>query len=105
MGRKVVGFALFFHNYSTFLAKPGLYLEDLYIQPEYRGCGFGHALLSYVAKLALERGCGRVEWSVLNWNKEALVFYQRIGARPLKEWLVHRISENALITLAHDFNP
>jgi GNAT superfamily N-acetyltransferase len=97
------GFALFFHNFSTFVGKPGLYLEDLYIKPEYRGKGFGKALLAYLAKLAVERDCGRYEWVVLNWNEPSLEFYKSLGARIMDEWLIHRVSGNALQKLADQF--
>jgi len=95
------GFALFFHNYSTFLAKPGLYLEDLFVRPEYRGRGIGRGLLSYLAKLGRERGCGRLEWWVLDWNEPAIEFYRRIGARALDEWTVYRLTGPALAALAN----
>lgn len=98
-----VGFALFFHNYSTFLAKPGIYLEDLYIEPEFRGKGFGKKLLTYLAKLAVDRGCGRLEWSVLDWNKPAIDFYLSLGAEQMDEWTVHRLSDAALLTAAQNF--
>lgn len=94
------GFALFFHNYSTFLGKPGLYLEDLYVRPAARGAGLGKALLTTLAGLALERGCGRLEWSVLDWNAPALGFYQRLGARPLDDWTQYRLTGPALQALA-----
>ena len=85
------GFALFFHNYSTFLAKPGIYLEDLYVRPEFRGRGYGKALLMRLAELARERNCGRLEWAVLNWNEPAIEFYKSLGARPMSEWTVFRL--------------
>ncbi|MCU0426771.1 MAG: GNAT family N-acetyltransferase [Candidatus Kapabacteria bacterium] len=94
------GFALFFHNYSTFLAKQGMYLEDLFVKPEYRGRGFGKALLVYLARLAQERNCGRLEWSVLDWNTPAIEFYKSLGAKPMDEWTVFRITGDALETLA-----
>ncbi len=97
---QAVGFALFFHNYSTFLTKPGIYLEDIFVLPEYRGQGIGKALLSYIAKLAVERGCGRLEWSVLDWNSPAIAFYQRMGACILEEWRICRVSGAALTDLA-----
>jgi GNAT superfamily N-acetyltransferase len=97
---KAVGFALFFHNYSTFLGKPGLYLEDLYIRPTMRGRGFGKSLLAYLASLAVERGCGRLEWWVLDWNKPAIDFYQSLGAQPMQDWTVNRITGKALTDLA-----
>ncbi len=94
------GFALFFHNYSTFLAKPGIYLEDLFVSPAYRGKGLGKALLSYLAKLAVERDCGRLEWSVLDWNQSAIDFYQAQGATMLHDWRINRITAEQLIKLA-----
>lgn len=97
---RVVGFALFFHNFSTFLAKPGLYLEDLFVRPEARGRGHGKALLAALAKVALERGCGRFEWSVLDWNTPALDFYRSLGAVPMSEWTVQRLTGDALRKLA-----
>jgi GNAT superfamily N-acetyltransferase len=97
---QVVGFALFFHNYSTFLGKPGIYLEDLFVLPAFRGRGHGKELLVELAKLAVARGCGRIEWSVLNWNKPAIDFYKSIGAAPMDEWTVYRLTGSALQTLA-----
>jgi GNAT superfamily N-acetyltransferase len=96
-----VGFALFFHNFSTFLARPGLYLEDLFVLPEHRGSGHGEALLRRLAAIALERGCGRLEWAVLDWNKDAIRFYERIGARLMKDWKVYRVAGSALDRLAN----
>jgi GNAT superfamily N-acetyltransferase len=96
----VVGFALFFHNYSTFLGKPGIYLEDLFVRPEHRGQGHGKGLLQALARLAVERGCGRLEWSVLNWNQPAIDFYRRLGAVPMTEWSVYRLSGDALAAAA-----
>ena len=90
------GFALFFYSFSTFLGKPGLYLEDLYVSPELRGNGIGKALLRHLAALALERDCGRVEWAVLDWNDPAIQFYQGIGAAPLAEWNTYRLAGSAL---------
>jgi GNAT superfamily N-acetyltransferase len=90
------GFALFFTNYSTFLAKPGLYLEDLFVKPEFRGRGHGKALLLHLARLANARGCGRMEWSVLDWNQPAIDFYESIGARRLREWQICRLTGAAL---------
>ncbi|HKZ73347.1 MAG TPA: GNAT family N-acetyltransferase [Steroidobacteraceae bacterium] len=95
-----VGFALFFHNYSTFLAKPGLYLEDLFVRPAARGHGVGERLLAHLARIALERGCGRLEWWVLDWNEPALGFYRKLGAEPMDEWTVHRVTGSALEALA-----
>ena len=95
-----MGFALFFHNYSTFLAQRGIYLEDLFVTPAARGKGVGFALLSALARIAIERDCGRLEWSVLDWNQLAIDFYRRIGANPLDEWTMFRITGNALEQLA-----
>lgn len=97
----VVGFALFFHTFSTFLAKPGIYLEDLFVNPEHRGHGIGKALLVHLARLAQLRDCGRVEWSVLNWNTPSIEFYERLGARRMDEWSVYRLTGEALEKLAH----
>ena len=94
--KKVVGFALFFHNYSTFVGRPGIYLEDLYVQPAFRKHGHGKALLKAVAKLAVERGCGRLEWSVLDWNEPSIAFYQSLGARAMEEWTIYRVVGEAL---------
>jgi GNAT superfamily N-acetyltransferase len=94
------GFALFFHNYSTFHGRLGIYLEDLYVRPELRGRGIGSTLLRHLAQLALARGCARVEWSVLDWNEPALAFYRSIGAKPVEGWTVHRIDGEALTKLA-----
>lgn len=93
------GFALFFQNYSTFLARPGLYLEDLFVRPALRGRGIGRALLAHLAQLALARGCGRLEWSVLDWNEAAIRFYESLGARRLKEWVPYRLTGAALEAL------
>jgi GNAT superfamily N-acetyltransferase len=92
----VVGFALFFYNYSTFLGRPGIYLEDLFVRPEHRGKGFGKALLKAVAKLAVERGCGRLEWSVLDWNAPSIKFYKAFGAVAMDEWTVFRLTGESL---------
>jgi GNAT superfamily N-acetyltransferase len=94
------GQALFFHTYSTFLAKPGIYIEDIYVRQSLRGKGIGKALLAAVAKLAMERGCGRVEWSVLDWNQPAIDFYERVGARPNEGWTMYRMTEPAIVKLA-----
>lgn len=91
-----VGFALYFYNYSTFLAKPGLYVEDLFVLPEYRGRGFGKALLLHLARIANERGCGRMEWAVLDWNQPAIDFYSSLGARRLDDWQIFRLTGTAL---------
>ncbi len=95
----VIGFALYFHNFSTFLGKAGLYLEDLYIKPDYRHMGYGKQVFKYLAKLALERGCGRMEWSVLDWNAPSIQFYQSLGAKFMKEWTTYRLTENELNAL------
>ncbi len=94
------GFALFFHNYSTFLARPGVYLEDLFVKPELRGKGIGRSLLQYLAKVALDRNCGRLEWSVLDWNESAIGFYKSLGAEPLEDWTIFRLKGDALARLA-----
>jgi GNAT superfamily N-acetyltransferase len=91
-----VGFALFFHNFSTFVGRKGMYLEDLFVLPEKRGLGYGKALLKYVARLAVERNCGRMEWICLDWNESALSIYRSIGAEPLSDWTVQRLDEHAL---------
>ncbi|MCJ1885129.1 GNAT family N-acetyltransferase [Pseudomonas sp. LA21] len=95
------GFALFFHNYSTWLSQPGIYLEDLFVRPAARGAGLGKALLTELARLAVERGCGRLEWSVLDWNEPAIGFYKSLGARAQDEWTVYRLTGDALRELAH----
>jgi len=95
-----VGFALFFHNYSTFLAQPGLYLEDLFVLPEHRGKGYGEALLRYLARLAVSRSCGRLEWSVLDWNEPAISFYKKLGAIPMDEWTTFRVTGEHLKQLS-----
>ncbi|MCF6765973.1 GNAT family N-acetyltransferase [Thiotrichales bacterium 19S3-7] len=100
MGNNEIGFALFFHNFSTFVGKPGLYLEDLYVKPAFRGFGIGKAIFYFLAQLALERDCGRIEWWVLNWNKKAINFYQNLGAIAMDDWSVFRLSEDKLKTLA-----
>ena len=99
-GDKAVGFALFFHNFSTFLARPGIYLEDLFVVPEARGRGHGKALLSCLAALCVERRCGRLEWAVLDWNQPAIDFYRSLGARRLDDWRVFRLTGDALEALA-----
>ena len=96
-----VGFALFFHNFSTFLGRGGIYLEDLYVKPEYRGKGYGKALLKKLAGIAVERGCGRLEWWCLDWNKPSINFYLSMGAEPMKDWTVYRISGETLQQLAN----
>ena len=97
---KAVGFVLFFHNYSTFLGRPGIYIEDLFVEDSDRGRGFGRALLLYVARLAKERRCGRLEWSVLDWNEPAIGFYKKLGAVPMSEWTVFRVTGESLEKLA-----
>lgn len=97
-----IGFALFFHNYSTFLGRPGLYLEDLYVRPAFRGRGFGRRLLVHLARIAVDRSCGRFEWSVLDWNAPAITAYRRAGAVPLDDWTVYRLTGDALERLADE---
>jgi GNAT superfamily N-acetyltransferase len=97
---QTVGFALFFSNYSTFMTQPGIYLEDLFVLPEYRRQGIGKAILSYLAQLAVERGYGRLEWSVLDWNEPAIKFYRRMGAAVLPDWRICRVTGEALSQLA-----
>ena len=97
-----VGFALFFYNYSTFLGKPGIYLEDLYVKPAYRQMGFGRTLMAYIARLAKARNCGRFEWAVLDWNTPAIEMYEKLGAVPMKEWTVYRLSGEGLDRLANE---
>jgi len=101
-GGDPAGFALFFHNFSTFLGKPGIYLEDLYVRPEFRGRGIGRALLVHLAGLAKERGCGRLEWSVLDWNEPAIGFYRGMGASPVSGWTVYRVTGKALEDLGEN---
>jgi GNAT superfamily N-acetyltransferase len=95
-----MGFALFFHSFSTFVGRPGIYLEDLFVRPEHRGAGIGRALLRHLARLAGERGCGRLEWAVLDWNEPAIGFYRGLGARPTSDWTVYRLDGDALERLA-----
>ena len=95
-----VGFAVFFHNFSTWLGRPGLYLEDLFVKPEMRGKGYGRALLVDLAKIARQRGCGRMEWAVLNWNDPAIQFYRKLGAKPMDEWTVFRLTHDGIAKLA-----
>ena len=97
---KEVGYALFFHNFSTFLGRAGIYLEDLYIQPEYRGKGHGKGLLKKLASIAVERGCGRLEWSCLDWNRPSIDFYLSLGAQPMSDWTVYRLAGSTLAELA-----
>lgn len=100
---KPVGFALFFHNFSTFLGKPGLYLEDLFVEESERGKGYGKCLLSFLARVAVQRDCGRLEWWVLDWNKPAIDFYESIGAIPMDEWTTYRLTGPSLKQLAKEF--
>jgi GNAT superfamily N-acetyltransferase len=102
VGGEAVGFAVWFHSYSTFLGRRGLYLEDLFVAPEWRGRGIGRALLVFLARTAVARDCGRMEWSVLNWNETAIRFYRGLGARPMSEWTVYRVAGDALARLAND---
>jgi GNAT superfamily N-acetyltransferase len=95
-----VGFAVFFHNFSTWLGRPGLYLEDLFVRPEDRGKGYGRALLIHLAKIARERGCGRMEWAVLDWNEPAIQFYRKLGAKPMDDWTVFRLTRDGIAKLA-----
>ena len=95
-----IGFAVFFHNFSTWLGRPGLYLEDLFVKPEARGKGYGRALLIHLAKIARDRGCGRMEWAVLDWNEPAIRFYKKIGAVPMKEWRIFRLTTDGIAKLA-----
>lgn len=97
---RAVGFALFFHNFSTWLGRPGLYLEDLFVRPEERGKGYGRALLIELAKIARNRRCGRMEWAVLDWNEPAIQFYRKLGAKPLHEWTVFRLTRDGIARLA-----
>lgn len=99
---KNAGFALYFTSYSTFLAKPGIYLEDLYVRDTIRSRGYGKMILGELARIAVSRGCGRLEWSVLNWNRRARDFYERLGAQAMSEWSVHRVTGEALLTLAKE---
>ncbi|OLB01088.1 MAG: N-acetyltransferase [Verrucomicrobia bacterium 13_2_20CM_54_12] len=99
-GRAPVGFAVFFYNFSTWLARPGLYLEDLFVKPEKRGKGYGRALLIELAEIARNRGCGRMEWAVLDWNEPAIKFYRALGAKPMHEWTVFRLTREGIASLA-----
>jgi GNAT superfamily N-acetyltransferase len=98
-----VGFAVFFHNFSTFLGKPGIYIEDIFVDPQMRGKGFGSIMFTFFAKLAVERNCGRVEWSVLTWNEPSIKFYEKLGASPKKEWMLYKLSGEALSSLADKY--
>jgi GNAT superfamily N-acetyltransferase len=97
------GFALFFHNFSTFIGRPGIYIEDLFVKPELRGKGLGKLLLNFIAKLAVDRNCGRLEWACLNWNEPSINFYKSQGARPLSEWTTYRVVGEALRALGAYF--
>jgi len=99
-GKSPVGFAVFFHNFSTWLGRPGLYLEDLFVRPEDRGKGYGRALLIHLAKIARDRGCGRMEWAVLDWNEPAIQFYRKLGAKSMDEWTVFRLKRDGIAKLA-----
>lgn len=99
-GQKEVGFALFFHNFSTFLGRAGLYLEDLFVRPEYRGRGYGKGILKKLASIAVERGCGRLEWCCLDWNQPSIDFYLSLGAQPLSDWTIYRIAGEKLLDFA-----
>ncbi|MBR0437322.1 MAG: GNAT family N-acetyltransferase [Clostridia bacterium] len=101
---KEVGFALFFHNFSTFVGRAGLYLEDLYVLPEYRGNGYGKALLKQLASIAVERGCGRMEWVCLDWNRPSIDFYRSLGAQAMDEWTIYRLAGESLTNLAEPAN-
>ncbi len=100
LDNEVIGYALFFHNFSTFLGKSGIYLEDIFIRPAYRGKGYGKTFLSWIAGIAVERGCGRLEWCCLDWNKPSIDFYLSLGAEPMDEWTIYRLSGNELTNLA-----
>ncbi|EKQ57006.1 MULTISPECIES: GNAT family N-acetyltransferase [unclassified Clostridium] len=100
---KPVGFALFFHNFSTFLGKPGIYLEDLYIKPEFRKLGLGKIMLTFLGKLAIERDCGRLEWWCIDWNESAIDFYKKMGAKQMDEWTVYRVDNEVLSNLSNEF--
>jgi GNAT superfamily N-acetyltransferase len=101
-GNAPVGFAVFFHNFSTWLGRPGLYLEDLFVKPDERGKGYGRALLVHLGKIARDRGCGRMEWAVLNWNEPAIRFYRALGAKPMDEWTVFRLTADGIAKLAEE---
>jgi len=99
-GEESVGFAVYFYNFSTWLGRPGLYLEDLFVRPEHRGKGYGRALLVELARIARDRGCGRMEWAVLDWNEPAIEFYRKLGAKPMDEWTVFRLKADGIAKLA-----
>lgn len=98
-GDQPAGFAVFFHNFSTWLGRPGLYLEDLFVKPQMRGKGYGRALLAHLARIARDRGCGRMEWAVLDWNEPAIQFYRALGAKPMHEWTVFRLTRDEILKL------
>ena len=98
-----VSFAIFFHNFSTFLGKPGIYIEDIFVDPQMRGKGFGSIIFTFFAKLSVERKCGRVEWSVLTWNEPSIKFYEKLGAAPKNEWMLYKLSGKALSSLAEKY--
>lgn len=100
---KPVGYAIFFHNFSTFVGRIGIYIEDLYVKPDMRGRGFGEAIFAFIAKLAVERKCGRLEWSCLDWNAPSIAFYRKMGAEPLEDWTMYRITGSSLTKLADEF--
>ena len=100
---EAVGFALYFHNFSTFLGKPGIYLEDLFVYEKYRGKGFGKSLLTYLAKICTDRNCGRLEWAVLDWNEPSIKFYESLGAKIMKEWLINRVTGDSLEEMSKMF--
>ena len=102
LDRIPVSFALFFYNFSTFLGKPGIYLEDLYVKPDFRSNGFGRRMLAHIARMAKARNCGRFEWSVLDWNEPAIRTYDRLNARPMREWILYRLTDEALDKLAQE---
>nr|WP_320024314.1 GNAT family N-acetyltransferase [uncultured Acetobacterium sp.] len=102
LGRTEIGFALYFHNFSTFLGQAGLYLEDLYVLPAYRGNGYGKAILNHLAQIAVERGCGRLEWWCLDWNQPSIDFYLSLGAKAMDEWTVYRITGDTLLKMASE---
>ena len=104
-GDREVGFALYFHNFSTFLGRSGIYLEDLFVLPEYRGRGYGKALLAHLAALARAEGCGRLEWSCLDWNRPSIDFYKSLSAQPMEEWTVYRLTRDTLDALAKEDKP
>ncbi|MBC8107922.1 MAG: GNAT family N-acetyltransferase [Anaerolineae bacterium] len=102
--RAIVGFAFFFHNYSTFCGKPGIYLEDLFVRPQHRGQGYGKALLARLAQLAIDRSCARLDWAVLDWNKPSIGFYERLGAQPQTDWTTYRLVDEPLEKVARSDN-